>query len=640
MSGIEYNYSYEGGKLKGVTQKDGSETIVSETQAENYLAEEGKYLVRRFTSFDGKQDTYSVKREEKGRVTSEETACGVVAIAYDGLGRVTKRTGEKHVESYGYLSLGSGKTSALRNEIIYDGQAGLKYEYDGNGNIVTIRDRTNILIVRYSYDNLNRLAREDIAGRKTIVYGYDTRGNRTSKKEYAYTTGTPGTLQNEIGYGYSGDRLTQCGGEICEYDANGNPTVYCGKMLGWTRGRLLASYGTAATYAYNAAGQRTSKTANGRATEYIWSGERLLGERLNNGSWTRYYYDSTGIIGYSVGNAVYTFRKNLQGDITGIYDENGVLFGEYEYDAWGNVLAEKVLVTGMYTPLHNNPIRYRGYYYDLETGLYYLNSRYYDPETGRFLNQDLISYLDPETVNGLNLYTYCLNDPVNYVDPTGHAPWWSWLISGLQVLGGIALCFVPGAQGIGISLIVGGGLGLISNAVSPIIGQAIGGASSIANGWGAFSTGMSILGLGIPGLIGGSALMLVGGATMAFGANEIVAAVTGTNYIQQWTGMSDTAYGWTYFGLNLASSVGQIAGVRYRQFSTRTTIYNSNGSVKQYRYYRANGNKLYDIDFNHSAYGNPNIKFPHYHGWTNVGSRAKDHQSYIQLIIWLLFRGW
>ena len=274
--------------------------------------------------------------------------------------------------------------------------------------------------MRYSYDNLNRLAREDIAGRKTIVYGYDTRGNRTSKKEYAYTTGTPGTLQNEIGYGYSGDRLTQCGGEICEYDANGNPTIYCGKMLGWTRGRLLASYGTA-TYAYNAAGQRTSKTANGRATEYIWSGERLLGERLNNGSWTRYYYDSTGIIGYSVGNVVYTFRKNLQGDITGIYDENGVLFGEYEYDAWGNVLAEKVLVTGMYTPLHNNPIRYRGYYYDLETGLYYLNSRYYDPETGRFLNQDLISYLDPETVNGLNLYTYCLNDPVNYVDPTGHA---------------------------------------------------------------------------------------------------------------------------------------------------------------------------------------------------------------------------
>lgn len=128
---------------------------------------------------------------------------------------------------------------------------------------------------------------------------------------------------------------------------------------------------------------------------------------------------------------------------------------------------------------------------------------------GRFITIDDISYIDPETINGLNLYAYCLNNPVMYVDPTGHAPWWSWFVSGLQVLGGIALCFVPGAQGIGVSLIVGGGLGLISNAVSPVIGQAIGGASSIANGWGAFSTGMSILGLGIPGLIGGIACWLV-----------------------------------------------------------------------------------------------------------------------------------
>lgn len=112
---------------------------------------------------------------------------------------------------------------------------------------------------------------------------------------------------------------------------------------------------------------------------------------------------------------------------------------------------------------------------------------------GRFITIDDISYIDPETINGLNLYAYCLNNPVMCVDPTGHAPWWSWFVSGLQVLGGIALCFVPGAQGIGVSLIVGGGLGLISNAVSPAIGQAIGGASSIANGWGAFSTGMSSL---------------------------------------------------------------------------------------------------------------------------------------------------
>ena len=85
--------------------------------------------------------------------------------------------------------------------------------------------------------------------------------------------------------------------------------------------------------------------------------------------------------------------------------------------AWGNLLEEPT--NGV---LLANPFRYRGYYYDTSIGLYYLNSRYYDPETGRFLNEDLVSYLEPETIGGINLYTYCLNDPVNYIDPTGHFP--------------------------------------------------------------------------------------------------------------------------------------------------------------------------------------------------------------------------
>ncbi len=194
-------------------------------------------------------------------------------------------------------------------------------------------------------------------------------------------------------------------------------------------------------------------------------------------------------------------------------------------------------------------------------------SRYYDPEIGRFISPDSIDYLDPESINGLNLYTYCLNNSISYYDPTGHAPWWSWAISGLQLAAGIGLLFVPGAQGLGISLIVGGGLGLIANAAAPAVGQFIGGGSSMVNGYGAISTGLGLLSFGPVGWVLGGALMFVGGVTMAFGANEMVAAVSGTNYIQQWTGMSDTAYGWTYFGLNLTSAAGTIAGQYYMKYN-------------------------------------------------------------------------
>ena len=471
---------------------------------------------------------------------------------------------------------------------------------------------------------------------------YDNNGNIVKKREFAKVSLKEGLLLEEedskdTAYVYEGDRLVSYGGADFVYDVMGNPTTYRNMSCVWEKGKQLKSISDGAntvSFTYDEFGMRTTKTAGGITTNYVYENGKLLRE-VTGSEKIDFVYGSDGIIGFRIGNKNYLYRKNVFGDVTEIYSDNGTLVGKYSYTAFGECIV-KVNEGGI---AEKNPIRYRGYYYDEEMSLYYLKSRYYDPVTGRFITIDDISYIDPETINGLNLYAYCLNNPVMYVDPTGHAPWWSWFVFGLQVLGGIALCFVPGAQGIGVSLIVGGGLGLISNAVSPAIGQAIGGASSIANGWGAFSTGMSILGLGIPGLIGGIALMLVGGATMVFGANEIVSAATGTNYIQQWTGMSDTAYGWTYFGLNLASSVGQIVGTRYRQIKTRTTIYNTDGSVKQYRYYRSNGNKLYDIDFNHPAYGNPNIKFPHYHGWTRAGIRAKDHQSYIELLIWLLFGG-
>ena len=106
---------------------------------------------------------------------------------------------------------------------------------------------------------------------------------------------------------------------------------------------------------------------------------------------------------------------------------------KYNYDAWGNHRvgnarneliydsATGVIATGYENHIAIlNPIRYRGYYYDTEIGLYYLQSRYYDATLCRFLNRDNVEYLSPNSINGLNLYCYCGNDPINRFDPSGH----------------------------------------------------------------------------------------------------------------------------------------------------------------------------------------------------------------------------
>ena len=107
-----------------------------------------------------------------------------------------------------------------------------------------------------------------------------------------------------------------------------------------------------------------------------------------------------------------------------IVDGSGNVVGSYTYDEWGKVLS----ATGTIAEI--NPIRYRGYYYDAETGLYYLQSRYYDPEIGRFISADDTQYLGASgTALGYNLFGYCENNPVNAADPTGTLTISAWIVS-------------------------------------------------------------------------------------------------------------------------------------------------------------------------------------------------------------------
>ena len=128
----------------------------------------------------------------------------------------------------------------------------------------------------------------------------------------------------------------------------------------------------------------------------------------------------------SLNDTMYYYIKNLQGDVTKIVNEEGQIVVEYTYDAWGNILNKTANVDHSYATVREfNPFRYRGYVYDTDTGLYYLQSRYYDPKTGRFINADDTVFIGATgTVLSANIFTYCENNPINFRDPTG-----KWCIS-------------------------------------------------------------------------------------------------------------------------------------------------------------------------------------------------------------------
>ena len=205
----------------------------------------------------------------------------------------------------------------------------------------------------------------------------------------------------------------------------GNPIVYKGNTFTWEQGRKLAGgtlNGNSFQYSYDGNGMRYKKVVNGTTTEYYYNGTQLLAEYNRTTKEMKYYfYDQTGIAGMIYNDSYYYFDKNTLGDVIAIRDAYGDVIAKYKYDAWGNVLQETNLYnSGMAS---KNPFRYRGYYYDTETGFYYLQTRYYDPEIGRFINADdyeLVGTL--ASVPGqLNMYAYCNNNPVMYTDESGEA---------------------------------------------------------------------------------------------------------------------------------------------------------------------------------------------------------------------------
>ena len=279
------------------------------------------------------------------------------------------------------------------------------------------------------------------------AYTYDGAGNILTEKKNGATVRT-------YTYGDSGwnDLLTKVNGTTIGYDAIGNPTNYYNGVktmtnLTWVQGRQLKQLtvgGAAVSYTYDANGIRTEKSAGGVTYEYITQSGKLVREKATKGSKVYvmdFFYDNNGLpfaVNFSSDGGAsfktYYYVLNLQGDVVKLVNSSGTTAAQYTYDAWGTVTSilnangnEIVNNTSGSAIAFWNPLTYRGYIRDIETGFYYLQSRYYDPVLHRFINADLPEYTTLSSVStaSANLFAYCVNNPVNLHDENGEWPSWA-----------------------------------------------------------------------------------------------------------------------------------------------------------------------------------------------------------------------
>ena len=326
-------------------------------------------------------------------------------------------------------------TTQLVSQIILSDGRTLSYEYDAEERITSITEKYTVDKVEttdttsYTYDALGQLLTEtnvvqtiDRSQEEPVVtvtsklvnsMEYDNYGNIKTKNgiEYTYDT-TWKDLLLQVG---TGDNST------ISYDDQGNPLTYLGHTLTWEKGRQLKKFDNI-EYTYNANGIRTSKKVNGVLHTYTLDGTKILRESWSGKTIIPLYDNEDNVCGILYNNVPYYFIKNLQGDVIAIVDKDAQTVARYSYDAWG-----KCTITEACIELTNgvdiatiNPFRYRGYYYDEEIGLYYLQSRYYDANTGRFVNTDSADVISQSSnIFDCNIYIYCHNNPVNNIDISG-----------------------------------------------------------------------------------------------------------------------------------------------------------------------------------------------------------------------------
>ena len=379
--------------------------------------------------FPGYTRETSYTYDKDNRITKMYVYGDSTFYAYDSYGRLSTRTTTGHSptlkETYTYRTVNSNQTGLVSTLAVtatnYSTSFG--YAYDSNGNILTVSNGGKT--TKYTYDSANQLVREDNQqANKTWYWTYDNAGNITSRKEYAYTTGTLGAVQSTINYTYDGtwgDLLTGYNGKTITSDPIGNMLSDGTWTYTWENGRQLASMASGSTtwnFKYNTDGMRIERKSGSTTYKYFYTGDKLV-QMTTPTSILRFTYDSGGKpLTIVVDGTPYYYVTNLQGDVVAILNKSGAVVAEYTYDAWGKLLTTTGSMAS--TLGAQNPLRYRGYVYDTELGLYYLQSRYYNPEMGRFINADVYTSTG-QGLLGNNMFAYCGNNPVVRLDADGQA---------------------------------------------------------------------------------------------------------------------------------------------------------------------------------------------------------------------------
>ncbi len=346
-------------------------------------------------------------------------------------------------KNYTTLKIASEETPAFGYKYSYDELGNISAVYEGvkgtNGNY----SYSNTPTVSYVYDANGQLTHvNDFVNNEQYEYVYNSAGNITRRYRYAVNSDwQPASTLETIKYVYADtngwkDLMTKYNGQTITYDAIGNPLNYRdGITMTWQNGRELASFtnaDTSVSYTYDASGMRTSKTlTSDGATDtvkYVYENGLLLQMQYNH-MYFDFIYDANGNpVSMAYRSTVtsspiyYYYGLNSRGDVIALYYNTGALYAKYTYDVYGKLLSitnsSGSPINTKYSPAKLNPLRYRGYVYDNETGFYYLQSRYYDPTTCRFVNGD--GYCSTgQGFNGLNMFAYCNNNPVVYCDTTG-----------------------------------------------------------------------------------------------------------------------------------------------------------------------------------------------------------------------------